>query len=411
MVVIWADFSFGNVWDQQVAALEIVSGCFCTFFPPHSHVSDCIKKDLGFSLSENESDMILDFLNGRKLGCSQLLFQIRKYCEITRGEVRTVGGVGDQVDAIFSKESNGNVGSMGSGIVLMEPKDMVPLLIPLPQPWPFPSDSFFEVYQNSAIVVGVDRLPPRQKLDQQHTISVMEQCHHCLSHWVGFHHLLRALPTLFCPLTWLKFGLLVVQGNPSFVTRHYPVEIPWTGSHILQVLSTQIQSHGLVLIGQEMGDEFCRQFLEFQVLLQDLENSGWRTSHFSSKFLDGFPPVGLQCISDVVNTCEACSGPASSGIILWGHPALQKSLVPKLHLRIRQCIVPVHVLQRSPNFCRIASRLGQELNVHPLLFTSRHLLTPAHSNHHAQQGKSPRIHAKIRKNTTKFCLTNSTDNN
>ncbi len=93
--------------EVSVCALEILPSGNHTFTPPHRHVVDGLLEHRTWETTQDLPDFSLKNLHCGKFPVSEFGFDCREGPEIARREVRTIGRMTEEGDALLSIVGNG----------------------------------------------------------------------------------------------------------------------------------------------------------------------------------------------------------------------------------------------------------------------------------------------------------------
>ena len=116
------------VWKGgDASAFKIVTFCSNAFSPSCDPLDHCCLELVVLNGLQGSSHRSLQMCKVVVSHPSQLLFEQRKKPKIALGEIRAVGGLGKEV--LIEEESQGVVGGVGGGIVMVDDKFSICLAI------------------------------------------------------------------------------------------------------------------------------------------------------------------------------------------------------------------------------------------------------------------------------------------
>ena len=307
---------------------------------------------------------------------SHLGLQEREEKKVTRGQIRAVWGVGKEFCVGFTKCSNGWIGSVGGGIIMVE-QVAPPTILLAPQVWPLSSDLLPQTPQSLTVVFSPDCLTHQNKLMVQQPIAIEEGGQHSGPSGPGVKSLLGSGCSPWNPLCAPDFGLRVKGWQGAFITGHNASqELEALLLESLQVLLTHFLAEPFLFICQNPGNEFRADMSQLQVLAQDTLDcrSGYSCLH--CQLTHRLPSVGVKLglhFVDVICRTSSAGTPTSGGIFgVRVDVSSLKLLVPEAGLSFSEGAVSKDKMQLLPadNGCGTLS--NHKFDDRPLLKSALH---------------------------------------
>ncbi len=234
-------------------------------------------------------DCLLKFIQIGKSPAPEMLFQVWIKPEIIRGKVGGVSWMGYLGHSKSCQQCLGVCCCVTRCIIHVQE-------LPASDHRSGPSvhPGLVEPAQDGLECPLVDCLWPAHELDVDQAFGIEESdCHHlpsadCVS---GF---LRPLLKVAQPLSWLLFGLWVIEIHPTLIHGDDTLQDPGRVGDEPGPEVADVNPSLCLRICEQVGSVFCALLTQFQVLFQDVLDSGISQSSLQNKSVNGDPPVIAQ---------------------------------------------------------------------------------------------------------------------
>ena len=182
----------------------------------------------------------------------QLVFYFREHVEITGGQVRWVGRVGNSGHVLFHQEFRHNERGVCRHVVMLQQPVSILSHLRLFAPHIFPYSS-----QNLAVRLSIDSLTKWNKLLMNNSSNVQKNDQHWLDVAVNFAHFFRSRRGWRLPLQRLLLCFRVITIYPWFMTSYDPGQEVRIMSNCFLQLGAHLNPMVSLVIVQETRNKLC----------------------------------------------------------------------------------------------------------------------------------------------------------